>query len=404
MFTFENVLNLVLERNVPELINLSSQFYSVFTLTDDSANTLLHYVATEDIPEILILLLAPPFSLTSIVNQTNNLHQTPLHLAVASNSLESVSILIQNNSNMSILDSKGNSCLDYLISSTNPSIDILNLLLKNRCPLNNSFHDLIRADKQSLVKVFLSSSSINFNQPHSTTFHTPLHYAVLSGNYNLVELLATRGVLLCTFDINGNSPLYDAIKLGFVEIALFLLELELNLINLINNFGFSVFHALGQALNINSFDKNWVLLTQLIHQFNPNLINSVSYKNSLTPIHLAVLFKNYEAVLLFLNFKPNLFLLNNSNQNLLYLFEKESDAKLIARILVSISRHELINLISSQDFSGNTVLHHYWEQKQSFLFVFLIGALRQLLKEEISEIMNIENVLGVTIKSLVEEN
>ena len=66
--------------------------------------------------------------------------------------------------------------------------------------------------------------------------YTPLHWAVMKGNQNLVKLFLEKNALVNTQNANGNSPLHTAVSNGFFDITKLLVKKGSN-VNLQNKEG-----------------------------------------------------------------------------------------------------------------------------------------------------------------------
>ena len=66
--------------------------------------------------------------------------------------------------------------------------------------------------------------------------YTPLHWAVMKGNQNLVKLFLKKNALINTQDAEGNSPLHTAVSEGFFDITKLLVKKGSN-VNLQNKEG-----------------------------------------------------------------------------------------------------------------------------------------------------------------------
>ena len=66
--------------------------------------------------------------------------------------------------------------------------------------------------------------------------YTPLHWAVMKGNQNLVKLFLKKNALINTQDAEGNSPLHTAVSKGFFDITKLLVKKGSN-VNLQNKEG-----------------------------------------------------------------------------------------------------------------------------------------------------------------------
>jgi ankyrin repeat protein len=222
-------------------------------------DTYLHDAITREYHDIAKLLIEAGANL----NIENRYGLTPLQLAIKYNNTEIINHLINHGADVNRPDKKGETLLHWSI--WNGEYDIAELLIKSG-RVNLNFKNTVASDtplifaiykdQLEIVKLLIENgadftssnkdgntplhSAITLNRsreiidfliqknmeiaPENASDGIPLHWAVNAGDLKVVKLLYEREEPLNIKDGNGNTPLHNAIKKKFTNIALFLIQ------------------------------------------------------------------------------------------------------------------------------------------------------------------------------------
>jgi len=171
-------------------------------IKNKSEDTPLH-IAGEDCVEILIKSGAD-------VNAKNNRGETPLFNTYGQE--KKAELLVKNGAAVNIKNNRGETPLDR---AGNMAVEIV--LIKNGADGSKyPFHYALLMEDMEKVKDFLKKGvDVNKVGGH----HTPIEYAVYTGNIKLAELLINNGA-----DIIQNNPLPTAVAWNRLEMAEFLIK------------------------------------------------------------------------------------------------------------------------------------------------------------------------------------
>ncbi|KAG8193126.1 hypothetical protein JTE90_004950 [Oedothorax gibbosus] len=213
--------------------------------------TPLHEAALTNKPNVVATLIA----LGADIECKDSDGSTTLHISSQSGHQAVVEHLIANNANLTVQNGKGFPPLFSAIEGNN--IDIVKLLIKNGADVDfvnssgyTALHRSALHGDPEMVLLFLKSRSY-INHPCSFG-RVPLHYAVQGSHKNAVKVLIETGANVDVKDASGKtplclavhnnskeivmdlinagadlyigSPLIDAIKRGFTDIALLLIN------------------------------------------------------------------------------------------------------------------------------------------------------------------------------------
>ncbi len=151
-------------------------------------NSLLHFALIQGKKGFVRILLSRD---TTMVNSTNNRHQTPLHLAVQNGDVETVRALIAAGAKVDGKDEAGNTPLHYAV----------------------------RMNRGDLADILLAKDATMANSANLAG-RTPTHIAVLTNNKTIFNSLVNKGAELNIGDINGNTPLHFAFDTDWVGLIL----------------------------------------------------------------------------------------------------------------------------------------------------------------------------------------
>ncbi|MCL2764345.1 MAG: ankyrin repeat domain-containing protein [Treponema sp.] len=153
---------------------------------DGLGNNMLHYAASWNLINAIPVIVRNGIS----VEDVNATGQTPLFMAVITDSPPTIRALVDNNANINVRDTQGSSLLHSAVrwNAINSSLLLLSLGID--------------------INVF----SLNGN--------TPLHDAVILGMSDIESLLISAGADLEVRNIDGNTPFMEAVRSGLIASVL----------------------------------------------------------------------------------------------------------------------------------------------------------------------------------------
>ena len=195
--------------------------------------TPLHYAASKGFEELAKLLL----STNSDPNLKSKLKQTPLHMASRNNRTAIIKLLIENNAKVDLTDYKYQTALHLAIKAGHlESVSLLvqkgaNLSFKTRKGLS-PLHLAVKLERTEHVKFIIQciskdvitrndQSHINSSAEQDIKFeascilneknmegNSSLHVAAMTGNKEIIEILAENGADVNQTNFNWNTPLH----------------------------------------------------------------------------------------------------------------------------------------------------------------------------------------------------
>ena len=149
---------------------------------DGLGNNMLHYAAEWKLNNVIPIILRNGLS----VEEANATGETPLFMAVKTNSASTIRVLVDNKANINARDSQGNSVL----------------------------HTAVRWNAKDVVEMLIAyKMDINI---HSLNGNTPLHDAVIYRMADIEAILLKNGANLEVRNIDGNTPFMEAVRSGIV--------------------------------------------------------------------------------------------------------------------------------------------------------------------------------------------
>jgi len=149
---------------------------------DGLGNNMLHYAAGWKLNNAIPVIIQRGVP----VESTNATGETPLFMAVKSNSPSTIKALLDNRANLKATDSQGYSLLHAAVRWN--AVDAASFLIKNGIDIN----------------------------AHSLSGDTALHLAVTLGLSDMGSLLISEGANLEVRNIDGNTPFMEAVKIGLM--------------------------------------------------------------------------------------------------------------------------------------------------------------------------------------------
>lgn len=220
-----NPLHLAIEWEDTNLIDLiiesASEIEALIMAQDNRGFTPLHLAAQKGLSKFIASILK--YSLAPLSIKTDKGY-TPLHLAAENNRLEATTLLIDASSEIEAVNEEGNTPL--LLATQEGAIETILLLIKNNADLLQSNHKgetalhlAVRSNSKAIVDRLIEvrpSLIIRENRQGMT----PLHTAVIEGNYYAIHILLQEGADPCTEDNRGFSAIDLAILMS-IDMAAF---------------------------------------------------------------------------------------------------------------------------------------------------------------------------------------
>ncbi|CAF0870900.1 unnamed protein product [Rotaria sordida] len=255
------------------------------------------------------------------VDTTDQYGLTALHYACMTGNIEMVKLLIDAGANVNLCDRKHNYPLHWTL--TKGSIEILNILLNAHVNLNC-------INDQGL---------------------TPLHLCIIGNHIDPIRKLLDSNVNINARTHNGSLPIHLAAYLGNIDIF-----------DLLNN------HSKAPLLTETDQQENTILhfaaatkstesniVQHILSKLQTSLVNIQNFKNQ-TPLHIAILHNNENAVhqLLTAGADPNL--VDNDNNTALHLSTLLMSKYNQSNILLALVSHQP-NILCQKNKYGLIPLH-----------------------------------------------
>ncbi|XP_063291284.1 nuclear factor NF-kappa-B p100 subunit [Pelobates fuscus] len=209
---------------------------------DENGDTPLHLAIihgkTSVIQELVQVILSIPNQ--QILNITNHLHQTPLHLCVITHQSKIVNALLRAGADPTVLDRYGNSVIHLAVQAgdemmlkvllSHPSVARTNLLEMPDYHGLYAVHWAVKVDNERCLELLVKHGA-NVNSMERKSGRSPLHIAVEMDNLNMATFLVKK----LNADVNartygGNTPLHLAASLGSPVLTRMLLSTGANVL------------------------------------------------------------------------------------------------------------------------------------------------------------------------------
>ncbi|KAH3858130.1 hypothetical protein DPMN_100750 [Dreissena polymorpha] len=189
-------------------------FAEAFGLQDDDGDGILHMAIIQEDTEF-VLNMIDQFPIASLINMRNNIYQTPLHLAVATNQPGIVKSLICACANLGSCDKNGDTplhvackygymeCIKELLHPHLLCAERKDLSARNFEGLT-CLHIAFTNNHVNIMEALLEAG-VDINLTEGKTGRTILHNACLSGNVIMVRLLIRYK------DCNFDALSYDSL-------------------------------------------------------------------------------------------------------------------------------------------------------------------------------------------------
>ena len=150
-------------------------------------------------------------------NATNN--YTALHYAVVQGDMDVVQVLIDAGADIDTQNDLGRSPLNTACESG--ALDIVKMLVRAGATDNGACTCLMFAansGRTEIARYLVGLPEVELNRQNAANYHTALHFAVVSGVTDVVQILLDAGADFDTQNISGRSPLHSACDSGALDI------------------------------------------------------------------------------------------------------------------------------------------------------------------------------------------
>ncbi|XP_053691391.1 uncharacterized protein LOC128739915 [Sabethes cyaneus] len=285
----------------------------------------LHAAALRNQPQIANLLLLHS---SLLVDELDELNQTPLYYAALSNSLPTVEVLLDHGADVDLQNLKQKTPL--MLAAENGNVEMVQLflhfgadasLVQNYHYGNNSasiLHCLAEKGFVELLPLLEPFLKVNCTDRHGMT---PLHYAAICNQLAIVNWLHNFGARIDSTDNDGTTPLMRATCKGHIEIYRRLIEFgaSTDLLKDFKNHNYdseTVLHIVAE--------KGLLEMTKLLVEDLQCDVNSVD-RNGNSPLHLAFMKGRFEIIRYLLQKSANIDLRNNEGFSVAQLLESNNN-------------------------------------------------------------------------------
>lgn len=204
----------------------------------------------------------------------------------------------------------GSTALMY--ASCNGTIDIVKYLCENGANLNLVDYDFknsalmfaIGHNHEEVARYLIDKGS-DYKMKNSNG-DTPLHFASIKGNLNLVKLLHEKGCDLNEFNKEHNNAIIFAVGNNCIDVVKYLIDNNVNL-NVIDGENISLLHmCIGVNVNLPKIIENKKLkIMKMILEKDKSMINYYCPKDFYTPLLTATMFNRKEFIKMLLEYGAN---------------------------------------------------------------------------------------------------
>lgn len=280
---------------------------------------------------------------------------TKLFNLLKSHEWDKFTSIIKNTKNIdfNIRDNSQNYLLQYAILYN--KVEIVKLLIEKKAKTDiydydgrNILYNPIKFNYFDIVNELLNTESKNIGitiseMPDNKGYY-PIHYAIIFGNINMINIFDKYNKYFNQLDKNNNTCLHFAVKTKNLEIFKIILKKSFE-INFQNLQGESIVHLI---CNYNQES----MLKEVIQLKNLN-VNIQDYENEISPLMYTVISSD------FTNFK---ILLDKSNINL-----QDINGNTVLHYCIIEKNYDFINYILEKDYNYNITNIH----GQTFLHLLL---------------------------------
>ena len=339
------------------ILNRTQTQFAQLSLNNQEQISLLKAAESGDLEMISLLINS-----NAEVNMIDSKGRTPLHLATEKSHLEIISMLVLYGADTDIADNKGVTPLYMAVQQNNS--EIVSALIDANAEIdksnNQGLSPLFVAAQNDYLEVLSLLINAKAEVDKSNNYgETPLYIASKNGHYEIVRLLIVSGALIDKTNSEKESPLYIATKNGFLEIASFLINYGAK----VSSYDFHYNCIFAIAI------KHQNMLRTIVKQKLLNLSEQLFYTQQLQQVFVGLI--NSETnINLLINFvidnKGNINATENDKVTLLMIAVVLDDFELTKKLLVSGAFKD------SVDVKQTTALHYACAVASPKLLMFLI--------------------------------
>ena len=207
----------------PEIVKMLVEAGAGVRATDNEGCTCLHSAAYSGHIDTVRYLVGLPVVELNHKNATNN--YTALHLAVVQGEIDVVQVLIDAGADIDTQNDLGRSPLNTACESG--SLDIVKMLVRAGATDNGGCTCLMLAayaGHTETVRYLVGLPEVDVNRQNTANNHTALHYAVVEGSTDVVQILLDAGADFDTQNNLGRSPLHSACDSETPDVVKMLVE------------------------------------------------------------------------------------------------------------------------------------------------------------------------------------
>ncbi|XP_034933587.1 serine/threonine-protein phosphatase 6 regulatory ankyrin repeat subunit B-like [Chelonus insularis] len=319
----------------------------------------VEFKATGRTPIFFVTMSHCSTQISAVLDKTPNINiqdksgQTPLHVAVANNNLEAVRLIMTRKPDLCIRNVLGDTSLHVASATKNIRPEIVQEILRTRVCLNLKNDDGLTPLHIATIhnNIELMTDYLDLGAKTDITDNenrwTPLHHATMVRYSHAALLLLRRGANPNITDKFGQSPIFNAVMGGEVDLVSNMVKYGAD-IYIPNKFGQTPLHLAAQ--NPTSAVLRWFL------DRNWNININVQNRKGQTPLHCAVEDNRSDNIVTILQKEPDLDLRDRQG---LTVFDLRLDDELIKHVVklkvakLRVSQRTL-NVVHTADNSGFT--------------------------------------------------
>ncbi|QKF93772.1 ankyrin repeat protein [Fadolivirus algeromassiliense] len=354
--TSNYLITYAIVKNNKDIVNLLLQKGCRIDVSDQDGRSLIYLPIKFGYDDILKLIIDYDKHNIgiSIIDFKDSFQNIPIHYAIFFKNMYAIDMLLENNSNLNMIDENGNNALHLAIYSKN--YEICKKVIDKDVNINSrtstgesALHIACNFELIDIIKLLINNGADINIQDYNNEI-TPLMYAVTINNNTIAKLLITNGADPNIQDFIGNTVVHYAVEEENYEILYELLKLDINKmqanVNISNINGKLPIHIL---LEKDKIYENNIIETLII---NSNL--NIQDDNGNTALHLICknnIWETYKNILS--NKKLNIFIENYEKKRPIdYIDKKEIDAfmNLVSKSYLYVLRN--FNFIWKEDWEN----------------------------------------------------